>query len=79
MGLHLNIKQNSPWLYISFLCVCVWIRECPSASSVQFHHSPFNAPHMKLIRVSAHKGALPVVHRLHGSGSIYSEGERSYV
>lgn len=40
-----------------YVC-CDWIRECSSASSSQFHWSSscFNAPHMKLIRVSAHKG-----------------------
>lgn len=37
----------------------------------------FNAPHMKLIRVSTHQGgpSLPVLRTLSGSGPIYSEGE----
>lgn len=37
----------------------------------------FNAPHMKLIRVSAHKGGPGS--QWYGSGHIYSDGERSYV
>lgn len=55
-----------------------WIRECSSASFGQFRwsSSPSNAPHMKLIRVSAHGGRarLLAVHPLHGSESIYCEG-----
>lgn len=37
----------------------------------------FNAPHMKVIRVSTHQGgpSLPVLRTLSGSGPIYSEGE----
>lgn len=41
------------------MCVCCdGILECSSASSSRFQRSSsrFNAPHMKLIRVSAHKG-----------------------
>lgn len=44
--------------YISVCMPVVNGSECSSASSSQFHRSSssFNAPHMKLIRVSAHKG-----------------------
>lgn len=46
---------------LHYIPVCMAVvngSECFSASSSQFHRSSssFNAPHMKLIRVSAHKG-----------------------
>lgn len=65
-------KQN----YFSIHAYCYWTRGCSLAS--QFHSSiaAFNAPHMKLIRVSTHKGGpgLPVLHTLSETGSIYSGG-----
>lgn len=54
MALYINTKQIHLALHHIYVCTLL----CPSVGSGQFHRSSsgFNAPHMKLIRVSAHEG-----------------------